>query len=292
MYLNPRPTQDEIHAYYPDTYKEYSTEIEAEPNPFVRWNRRYGMAKRCRVVTGRRSRPGRLLDVGCGKGLFLDAMRRRGWEVAGVDFTPAAVSIARERFGLDVFEGTFEQAKYPNASFDVVTLWNVIEHVPDPPATIREIGRVLRPGGLVVMATPNADAFDARLFGRYWALWEAPRHFNVFTPATLGRLFEANGFGSVTAQSIVSTWFGFVTSLQYIWEERRGVELVPGEGRRPFWDTMLPFQALRALVLPYNWLTDRVGAGSTMVVCADRLPTGVAPPPEFLTRRPTESPVL
>jgi 2-polyprenyl-3-methyl-5-hydroxy-6-metoxy-1,4-benzoquinol methylase len=284
VYLNPRPTQAEIGAYYPASYKEYTTRVDDEPNPFTRWNRQYGMAKRCRVVTDRRP-PGRLLDVGCGTGLFLDAMRRRGWEVHGEDMTPVAARLARERFGLEVFEGTLEQARYPDQHFDAVTLWNVIEHVPDPPATIREIGRILRPGGLIVMGTPNVDALDARLFGRYWALWEAPRHFNVFSPESLGRVLRQNGFQSVTAQSVVGTWFGTITSLQYIWEERRGVELTPGFGDRPYWDTSLPLQAVRLLALPYNWLTDRLGAGSTMVVCADRVDAipAITPPPAFLS---------
>jgi 2-polyprenyl-3-methyl-5-hydroxy-6-metoxy-1,4-benzoquinol methylase len=284
VYLDPRPTQQEIGQYYPESYKEYTTRIDDEPNPFIRWNRQYGMAKRCRAVTNRRP-PGRLLDVGCGTGLYMDAMRKRGWEVWGEDMTPIAVRFARERFGLDVFEGTLEQAAYPDAHFDVVTLWNVIEHVPDPPATLREIARILRPGGLVVMGTPNVDALDAHVFGRYWALWEAPRHFNVFSPETLGRVLRQEGFDAVTSESIVGTWFGTITSLQYIWEERRGTQLEPGFGDRPYWDTKLPMQALRALALPYNWLTDRLGAGSTMVVCADRVADRerVTPPPAFLS---------
>jgi SAM-dependent methyltransferase len=283
VYLSPRPSRAEIGRYYPETYKEYVMGAE-KPGAFVRLNRRYGLAKRCRVIT-RRRRPGRLLDVGCGAGVLLDAMRRRGWEVRGVDLTPAAVRIARQRYGLDVVEGTLEEAGFPSGHFDAVTLWNVIEHVPDPPATIREAARVLRPGGLLVMATPNVDALDARLFGPRWALWEAPRHFNLFSPASLGLLLRASGFGGVTSESVVGTWFGLATSLQYLWEERHGFRPAPGDGARPFWDTRLPLQALRALALPYTWLADRVGAGSAMVVCADRVaPAPLARPPSFLAR--------
>ena len=279
VYLNPRPTQEEIGLYYPETYKEYVMGVEEEPSAFVRWNRRYGLAKRCHTITSRRP-PGRFLDVGCGTGILMEAMRERGWQVQGVDFTPAAVQAARAR-GLEVHQGTLEDAGLPEASFDAVALWNVIEHVPDPPATAQAVARVLRPGGLVVMATPNVDALDARLFGEYWALWEAPRHFNVFSPGSLGRVLESAGFANVTSESVVGTWFGFVTSLQYLWEERQGFRPNPGDGTRPFWDTALPMQLLRALALPYNWLADRLGAGSTMVVCADRVSDS---PPSFLTR--------
>ena len=283
VYLSPRPDQAEIGRYYPETYKEYVMGTE-KPGAFVRINRRYGLAKRCRVIT-RRRRPGRLLDVGCGVGVLMDAMRRRGWEVQGVDVTPSAVRIARARFGLDVIEGALEEAGFPDERFDAVTLWNVIEHVPDPPSTLREVARVLRPGGLLVLATPNVDALDARLFRQRWALWEAPRHFNLFSPASLGALLRGSGFAGVTSESLVGTWFGLATSLQYLWEERRGFRPVPGDGGRPYWDTRLPLQALRAVALPYTWLADRLGAGSAMVVCADRVETPVrAPPPAFLAR--------
>jgi SAM-dependent methyltransferase len=282
--LNPRPTQAEIGAYYPETYKEYVMEVDDEPNAFLRWNRQYGMAKRCRVVTSQR-RPGRLLDVGCGTGHFLAAMRRCGWQVDGEDMTPAAVRIARGRHGLNIFEGTLEEAAYPDESFDAVTLWNVIEHVPDPPATIREVARILKPDGLIVMGTPNVDAFDARIFGELWALWEAPRHFNVFSPKTLSRVLTEAGYSGVESRSIVGTWFGFVTSLQYLWEDRGSQALAPGDGTRPYWDMRLAMQAARLAALPYNWLTDRLGAGSTMVVTANRGARIIdEAPPAFLSR--------
>ena len=289
VYLDPRPTQTEIAAYYPDTYKEYATTVDDEPNLFLRLNRQYGMAKRCAVIT-KQMQPGRLLDVGCGTGLFLDAMRRRGWQVEGEDMTPTAVRFARERFGLNVFEGTLEAANYPSNTFDAVTMWNVIEHVPDPPATLQECARILRPGGIIVMATPNVHAFDAHIFGRFWALWEAPRHFNVFSPDSLGRVLTNAGYESIASSSIVGTWFGTVTSLQYIWEDMRHAHLAPGVGDRPFWDMGPLFQVARAIAFPYNWLTDRFGAGSTMVVTAVRSTSHVdADPPDFLARQTVSS---
>jgi len=269
VYLSPRPTHEELAAHYPDTYAAYAGAIEDEPNPFVRWNRAYGMAKRCRAVTRRVPR-GRLLDVGCGTGVFLDAMRRRGWDVRGVEPTAAAARIARERFDLDVLVGTLEEAAYPSGHFDAVTLWYVIEHVPNPSATIAEIARVLRPGGLALMSAPNLDALDRPLFGTCWAGWDPPRHFNIFSARSLGRLLERHGFAAVRAQSLMNTWLGLALGLQFRWEQWRGIDPTPEYRRRHKWDVMLPMQALRLLALPYTWLADRLGAGTMIVVSATR----------------------
>jgi len=270
VYLNPRPTQTEITAYYPETYKEYVGPVEHEASALVRANRAWGMRKRVRLFTSR-MKPGRFLDVGCGSGALMAAMRDQGWEVHGEDTTPAAVRLAREHFGLDVFQGTLEEANYPDAHFDAVVLWNVIEHVPDPPATLREVARVTRPGGIVVMATPNVDSFEAHIFGSRWALWEAPRHFNVFSPRTMDRVLEQTGWRSLGHTSQIGTWFALATSVQYALEERRGWRPKPADPERVYWEGTAVAQLARLAAVPYTWLTDKLGEGSTMIVCAERV---------------------
>ena len=100
---------------------------------------------------------GRLLDVGCGNGRFLAQMRGLGWEVVGVEPDPEAARIAKERFGLEVFQDTLEEAKFPNDSFDAITMNHVIEHVPDPVGLLAESRRILKPGGKLVVVTPNTN---------------------------------------------------------------------------------------------------------------------------------------
>lgn len=136
---------------------------------------------------------GRVLDVGCGSGDWLARMRALGWEVQGLDFDAAAVQVARER-GLDVRLGSLEEQGYASASFDAVTLNHVIEHVPDPIATLSECHRILRVGGTLVLATPNALSLSHRVFRADWRGLEPPRHLHVFTPASLRRALERAGF--------------------------------------------------------------------------------------------------
>lgn len=130
------------------------------------------------------SQRGRLLDVGSGTGRFLAAMRDLGWDVVGVEPDPIAAQLAR-KFELEVQSSTLEEARLPNDSFDAVTMNHVIEHVPDPIGTLTECKRVLRPGGLLVVVTPNGDGLGRRRFGPSWRGWEVPRHLFVFTPRTL-----------------------------------------------------------------------------------------------------------
>ena len=111
---------------------------------------------------------GHLLDVGCWMGIFLSLARARRWQVRGVELSAFASEDARRRFALPVVTGTLRDAAFPEASFDVVTLLDVFEHLPDPRAELAELFRVLRPGGTLLLDTPNADALLRRLADRMY----------------------------------------------------------------------------------------------------------------------------
>jgi len=136
---------------------------------------------------------GRILDVGCGNGMFLDRMRQLGWDVTGVEPDGAAVKVAREKLGLEVIEGSLEDAGLPDRYFDAVTMNHVIEHVPDPIGTLKECLRVLKPGGKLVVITPNIMSMGFQVFGEYWRGLEVPRHLHIFSPRSLRLAAERAG---------------------------------------------------------------------------------------------------
>ncbi|MBO8143316.1 MAG: class I SAM-dependent methyltransferase [Thermodesulfobacterium sp.] len=137
---------------------------------------------------------GRLLDIGCGNGQFLYRMRELGWEVVGVEPDPEAVRIAKEQFGLEIFEGNIEQVELPPNSFDAITMNHVIEHVSDPIGTLGKCYRLLKHGGKLVIVTPNIQSLGLHLFGKYWRGWEVPRHLFLFSPKSLRMCAERAGF--------------------------------------------------------------------------------------------------
>jgi len=144
---------------------------------------------------------GRLLDVGCGNGDFLERMRGLGWAVRGVEPDPHARAVAADRLGGDVVAPDLEAVASRGEAFDVVSLVHVIEHVADPIATLDACRRLLRPGGMVVIRTPNAGSLGARLLGRWWLGLDVPRHLFVFTPATLRTCVERAGLEVAEART-------------------------------------------------------------------------------------------
>jgi len=138
----------------------------------------------------------RILDIGCGDGVFLEAVQAAGWEAVGVEMGQEPAAAARAR-GLRVETGTVETLSFPDVSFSAVRLWHVLEHVLDPAAALRRIRRWLIPGGELILGIPNAGSLCARLFGPRWTAWELPRHLYHFTPKTVRRLLEQEGFTSV-----------------------------------------------------------------------------------------------
>jgi 2-polyprenyl-3-methyl-5-hydroxy-6-metoxy-1,4-benzoquinol methylase len=172
--------------------------------PLVRAQAEDEELRQLRAVHG-----GKLLDVGCGSGKWLASMRERGWVVAGVDFDAAAVSAGTRR-GLSLAAGSLEAQRYPDAAFDAVTLNHVIEHLPDPVATLTECRRVLKPGGQFILYTPNVQSLGYRLFGQHWRGLEPPRHLHLFSSGSIRVALERAGFAQANIRTVNSG---------YIWRQ-------------------------------------------------------------------------
>ncbi len=142
-----------------------------------------------RLVAMARHQPhGRVLDVGCGPGFFLEAATARGYEAFGVDPSAYAVELARRRFGHRVQVGVLETADYVPGTFDVVTAFDAFEHVYDPNRFLAAAARLLRPGGVVVITTPDRTSLLSRLSGRRWVSFKIPEHVFYWSPATMRRV--------------------------------------------------------------------------------------------------------
>lgn len=149
-----------------------------------------------------RHRPGKgkLLDVGFGAGGYLRAARDAGWEPFGVDVSAAAVEAARRR-GLQALAGPLERAGFGPDTFDAAIAIHSLEHYPDPVLTLREIRRVLKPGGVILVSVPNFNGARARRLGAKWDGLQIGRHFYFFTKNTLGKMVEAAGFEALELES-------------------------------------------------------------------------------------------
>lgn len=141
-----------------------------------------------------RAKPnGRLLDVGCGSGYKLKFLQDLGWQAEGVDIDPVAVESARAK-GLSVRLGTLEVQNYPDNYFDAITMSHLIEHVYNPLGVLGECYRILKPGGRLVVVTPNNESWMHRLFKDSWLALDPPRHLNIFSLASMRLIMGKTGF--------------------------------------------------------------------------------------------------
>jgi 2-polyprenyl-3-methyl-5-hydroxy-6-metoxy-1,4-benzoquinol methylase len=159
-----------------------------------------------------------LLDIGCGEGFFLLNASRAGYATKGVELSQDAAEYARREFGLDVEAKPFEELRSPENCFDVITLWQVLEHVPYPLVILKEVHRILKPGGLLALSTPNIRGVPARILGRRW--WNIRRlHINQFTTNTLTTLLKDSGFRDISPVSYeesITLLILFIPILKYL----------------------------------------------------------------------------
>lgn len=156
--------------------------------------RSYMLKRKARLVAHESHRKsGRLLDIGTGTGYFADTMQRHGWQVEAVEKSEQARAFAKEHFGLGVKPDTALDS-YEPGSFDVITLWHVMEHLEPLNETWEKLYSLLADKGVLIIAVPNCSSYDAKKYGAYWAAYDVPRHLWHFTPGTIQQFGSKHGF--------------------------------------------------------------------------------------------------
>lgn len=171
---------------------------------------------------------GRLLDVGCNIGMFLTEAARFGYAVTGVELNRECADYARTSFGLEIYSDYLGKIAFPSGSFDVVTMYDVLEHIPDMVSMLAEVKRILKPGGMLVVQSPNLDSLMADLTGSSWSWLSPPDHLYHFTPEALSTLLARSGF----LIQAVKTWEPADTFCNDVLEARFGSSLAARVARK------------------------------------------------------------
>lgn len=196
MRTNPRPSPDSMSFYYPDDYGPYvGTKVEegARTAGSPWWKRAVK-----RIIQFNTNRipaiePGRLLEIGCASGGFMDRMVTEGWEADGIEFSESASAAARQ-LGYAVHAGALESAPEKDAVYDMVVGWMVMEHLHEPLAALKKLHRWTKPGGWLVVSIPNAAALEFRIFKEAWYALHLPNHLFHYTPESFGKLLHEGGW--------------------------------------------------------------------------------------------------
>lgn len=260
VYLDPRPSWDETRKFYPTEYAPHQVKPASSLDRLIRSG---GLGKKRDIVL-KHKRGGSLLDVGCATGDFLRLMSEHGrWSVFGVEADAQAAGCAARVSGAEVVCARAEEVNYPASSFDVVTMWHVLEHLHDPKRALRRLRRALRRDGLLIVGVPVLDSFDAMLFGRYWSGYDVPRHLSTFSMATLSSMLVAAGFSSVDFESFIGGFDAFGISVGFWADEHMRARRIRSSIR-----AVSRSIVLRVLMSPYFAVVNKLRRGSTVVAVA------------------------
>jgi 2-polyprenyl-3-methyl-5-hydroxy-6-metoxy-1,4-benzoquinol methylase len=265
MRTTPRPTPQTIGYYYPDDYGPYlGTRIRQAEHVSILSKFLTPIIKR--VINFNTQRlpslaPGRMLEIGCASGGFLHQMARKGWQVQGIEFSEKA-AVAAAKQGYRVHSGPLETAHPPDATFDLIVGWMVLEHLHDPIGGLQKLRQWSKPGAWLVISVPNAKSLEFRLFKEKWYALQLPNHLHHFTPETIKRVLEAGGWTLVKIhhQRVLSN---LIASTGYVLQEKGYAKL--GQKLIDF-----PEQAGRwpYALYPLAWLFGLFGQTGRMTVWA------------------------
>lgn len=203
VYVNPRPSIEELRQSYMDEMFMVGDEAVIDRSDYIAAERSHlERARNLLHIVENHARGGKILDVGCGGGSFVKACEDNGWDAFGMDLSHIRVSYARNALNLNVVENVLKALPFRARSFDVVTMFDTLSHLPNPTGSVREIARVLRKDGLFVLKTGNKGALAKKRDGEWgYDGWNTPEHLYHFSPQTLS-LFLRNDFEIVEVITI------------------------------------------------------------------------------------------
>lgn len=210
LFTNPQPTSEHLGKYYKSdrylSHKENPESLFERIYDSVRW---LNLRSKYKQVTEGLS-GGKLLDYGCGRGDFLGIASIKGWECFGIEQDDDARKIAEKRNNVKVLTTNATRDNFQN-QFDLITMFHVLEHIPDLHSTMNDLNHWLKVSGRLAIALPNPRSYDALHYCQYWAAWDAPRHLHHFKKETIIDLAEQYGFQLKTVHAMC--WDAFFVSM-------------------------------------------------------------------------------
>ncbi|MEO5865272.1 MAG: class I SAM-dependent methyltransferase [Nitrospiraceae bacterium] len=303
IYLNPRPSKDLLGSYYPTVYyppvqakarpqfqqqaKKFSAQMKRwvledyygyPPTASVGWPRIVRRIllwpdKTLRELKGRHPLPwrgeGKVLDVGCGAGGNLKALQDQGWEPSGIEISEVAAAHAREIVTGNIHTGTLESAPFSPQSFDLILMSHSLEHLPSPVDALRQVHRLLKDNGLLIVSVPNVNSLEFKLFGPWWFHLDPPRHIYHFDRHSLSGIMAQAGFWLTRVRTGVTGIF-FMASVDRFWKHR--------------FQKDVPFRKLIDLLIarPVSLIAGHLGYGTEITAYAVKQQDGVSTPPRAL----------
>jgi 2-polyprenyl-3-methyl-5-hydroxy-6-metoxy-1,4-benzoquinol methylase len=191
-YTNPRPKSDEIGKYYEsEEYVSHSNTSKGLINKIYKSVRKYALSKKVSLINKYiiNSNEKSVFDIGCGTGEFLNACKLNGWNTIGIEPNKSARNLGKTNYSLNIFEEDYlDQLK--DKSFDIITMWHVLEHVHELNNKIDQLRRLLKDDGTIIIAVPNCDSKDAEIYTDKWAAYDVPRHLYHFVPDSMNLLLK------------------------------------------------------------------------------------------------------
>jgi 2-polyprenyl-3-methyl-5-hydroxy-6-metoxy-1,4-benzoquinol methylase len=185
LITHPQPSLDDLPRYYENP--DYISHTDGKRSLFEKlyhFIKKIALSKKLKLINAH-SNQGTLLDIGAGTGEFLLVAKNNGWNVTGIEPSPKAKAIAENK-GVS-FVPNLESI--PSHTFDIITMWHVLEHVPDLDHQIMELKRIIKPNGTIIIAVPNFNSYDAKHYGKFWAAFDVPIHFWHFSKKAIQTLF-------------------------------------------------------------------------------------------------------
>ena len=208
VWLHDPPSPGQMHLHYTDAYhKIISAGGDNSPH---RWHDR-------KATLAQHKQSGTLLDMGCSSGSFLESLKGQPWKLYGIEMSAEGARTAEARSGAEVFVGDIPDAPFAPQSFDVISCFDVLEHLYEPKRVLDCVARWLKPGGIFYVLVPNIDSAEARVFKTYWHGLELPRHLFHYSPASLKFLAESVGLRGVSIETRRNPAVG--TGLRYVGDD-------------------------------------------------------------------------
>lgn len=212
---DPRLNWEDLAEYYQPGYVCHGEQFTNEHRSLEEKARSLGPQKRIKRVAQYKSE-GSWLDVGCGSGLILQAAQEWGtWQLSGVEPVTSMAKYTSNKLGIEVFPGTFEEFPLHEDHYDVITMWDVLEHLPYPSTSINKVSKSLKVNGLFLFSTPNLEALDRKLFKSTWLGYDLPRHLYLFPDELIKKVLRQNGLEIVDRFCFSGSHGAWYLDLQY-----------------------------------------------------------------------------